>query len=201
MPAPTVFRRILSDGAALGAWFTALRLISCLPVLAKGLAADPRVQDRTLSLRLGWLVDMALDDHETAPVYLRQWPADDWPPVLYHATQVLLEPDLDIFVPSANLWIGTRGTFTPVHSDDEDNLLVQLHGRKSVRLWPPEIRGGKGPLVGIESTFLHAHVCLGVGDMLFLPKGWAHEVTAIDGAISLNIWRADLACFLAADQR
>ncbi|PWN47722.1 Clavaminate synthase-like protein [Violaceomyces palustris] len=51
----------------------------------------------------------------------------------------------------SNVWIGPEDTFTPIHSDPYENLLVQVVGSKRVHLFPPEAghliyldRGGGG---------------------------------------------------------
>lgn len=37
----------------------------------------------------------------------------------------------------SNVWIGPRGTFTPIHRDPYENLFVQVVGSKRVHLFPP----------------------------------------------------------------
>ncbi|MDJ0630680.1 MAG: cupin-like domain-containing protein [Rhodobacter sp.] len=183
-----VIRRVFIDDRALRHWFGVLHGLARVTVKASLLPPDRMSEDRPFRMALGELLQAALSDAAPAPVYLRQWPVASWPPPLRHAAIELVGKSLADILPFAHLWIGTRGVYTPTHSDDEDNLLIQIHGRKRVLIWPPSTRDGKGPPIGAEQDYPHLSVCLGAGDLLYLPKDWAHEVTALDGAVSLNFW-------------
>ena len=41
---------------------------------------------------------------------------------------------------STYLWIGGHGSMTGLHNDDENNVLCQIYGKKTVYLYPPETR-------------------------------------------------------------
>ncbi|KAF4692941.1 hypothetical protein FOZ60_012172 [Perkinsus olseni] len=100
------------------------------------------------------------------------------------------------------MWVGRASTVTAtgVHSDDEDNILVQLQGVKRVVLFPPDAGEAvyvndkyddgtrccdadvyaknwreKWPkLAGVQKAALK--VTLGEGDVLYFPRNWYHDV-------------------------
>lgn len=111
------------------------------------------------------------------------------------------------------LWIGGAGTFTPLHHDLTNNLLIQICGRKHVVLVSPEYRAQiynsyhvysdvrditqpdiqkKFPL--LEDVEIHDFV-IEPGDALFIPLGWWHQVRALDFSVSITHtqfqWRND----------
>jgi hypothetical protein len=108
------------------------------------------------------------------------------------------------------LWLGPKGTLTPLHRDDSDNLFAQVWGEKSILLAAPHHRIALGswstsPLGGLEGCdfdpanpnfeefpaarkieFLTVH--LRAGDLLFLPEGWFHQVSSLSSSLSINFW-------------
>jgi len=111
-------------------------------------------------------------------------------------------------------WIGPAGTFTPLHHDLTNNLLVQLVGRKRVvlvdALHLPRLYNDQHVFSEIEDLTdpaldlarytklagLSAHeVVLEPGQMLYIPLGWWHQVEALDFSVSLTHtafrWRND----------
>ncbi|MCE5979847.1 cupin-like domain-containing protein [Pseudomonas sp. JR33AA] len=113
------------------------------------------------------------------------------------------------FIPP-RIWIGPKGTLTPLHRDDTDNLFAQVWGQKSFILAAPHHRAAlgtwstspKGGLDGCdfnpdapdyerfpearEVPFLR--VVLQAGDLLFLPEGWFHQVESVSTSLSVNFW-------------
>ena len=104
--------------------------------------------------------------------------------------------------PHGMLWIGPAGTFTPLHHDLTNNLLLQLAGRKVVLLAAPgetpklyndhhvfsRIRDLAEPDIlarfpKLDGIRVH-RVILKPGDALFIPLGWWHQVTALDFSVT-----------------
>ena len=108
------------------------------------------------------------------------------------------------------IWIGPKGTLTPLHRDDTDNMFAQVWGQKSFILAAPHHRIALGtwsttPEGGLDGcgfnpdepdyqtfpaakdvTFLR--IVLEGGDMLFLPEGWFHQVSSLSASLSVNFW-------------
>ncbi|MFW9270485.1 cupin-like domain-containing protein [Pseudomonas sp. NR3] len=117
--------------------------------------------------------------------------------------------DASLFIPP-RIWIGPKGTLTPLHRDDTDNLFAQVWGQKTFTLAAPHHREALGtwstaPQGGLDGcdfnpdapdyarfpsardvTFLRA--TLEAGDLLFLPEGWFHQVESVSTSLSVNFW-------------
>lgn len=91
----------------------------------------------------------------------------------------------------ASLWIGPAGTITPPHFDPHAVLLVQLEGRKRVRLAAPANLVLFEQLDGYFATRFadvpHLECVLEPGHALFIPVAWFHEVTALDPSMTLSL--------------
>ncbi len=98
-------------------------------------------------------------------------------------------------------WLGPRGTLTPWHHDLTNNLLVQVVGRKRVRMAPPwafaRMRNsrhcfsdwGNEALPAGEGDAANPPVLetiIGPGEAIFLPVGWWHQVEALDLSASMS---------------
>jgi hypothetical protein len=103
------------------------------------------------------------------------------------------------------MWIGPAGTVTPMHHDLTNNLLVQVAGRKVIKLVPA---------IQADAMYNHIHVFSALGDIehpafdmerfpdfaqarvldvtllpgdaLFLPIGWWHQVRSLDFSVTLT---------------
>jgi hypothetical protein len=101
----------------------------------------------------------------------------------------------------AMLWIGPEGTFTPLHHDLTNNLLVQLRGRKRVIMASPldtpnlynslhvfsdikDVTKAKFTDFPALESVNFIDFTLEAGDALFIPIGWWHQVTSLDFSVS-----------------
>ncbi|XP_046629896.1 bifunctional peptidase and arginyl-hydroxylase JMJD5 isoform X2 [Neodiprion virginianus] len=115
---------------------------------------------------------------------------------------------VDAKSPDINAWLGPKGTISPLHFDPKNNLLCQVFGHKEVILFHPQQTSNLYPYktklltntarvdptkpdfqkwpkfekaIGMTST-------LGPGEMLFIPPGWWHHVTALSQSFSVSFW-------------
>jgi hypothetical protein len=101
-------------------------------------------------------------------------------------------------------WIGPLGTFTPLHFDLTNNMIVQVVGSKRFIMVPPsesrllynhrhvfsavhdiadEAALDRYPLAREAMTY---EFDLEAGELLFIPIGWWHQVTALDFSVSFT---------------
>jgi len=108
---------------------------------------------------------------------------------------------------SAGIWLGGLGSCTIAHYDVFNNIFMQMHGRKRVKLWPPQYfhefhvypdahpRARKTQVnpdsVDYELFPLYESlppptmdVELGPGDSLYIPAFWFHSVEVIESGLS-----------------
>lgn len=122
---------------------------------------------------------------------------------LYSSFPGLL-PYLESFAPSLNaltehaeqaqLWLSSPGVSAAWHYDSLDNLLLQVHGSKTVSIIPPQ---------SCMQTYSSLHpyhrqaliagcsnqsVELRAGDMLYIPAGHWHSVLTGTDSVSVNLW-------------
>lgn len=102
------------------------------------------------------------------------------------------------------MWIGPGNTFTPLHFDLTNNLLIQIVGRKRILLIPPTqtrfMYHHRHVFSDIHDLEDEAAVCahplarnltpyevvLAPGEMLYIPIGWWHQVRSLDFSVMLT---------------
>ncbi len=99
-------------------------------------------------------------------------------------------------------WMGPAGTITPVHHDLTNNFMIQIVGRKLVKLIPscalPNLYNNQHcfSMVDLDNIDLERYpqfrdvpiieVELQPGDLFFLPVGWWHYVRGLDISITIT---------------
>ncbi|KAJ4763756.1 2-oxoglutarate (2OG) and Fe(II)-dependent oxygenase superfamily protein [Rhynchospora pubera] len=114
-------------------------------------------------------------------------------------------------ISSINFWMNRARSRSSTHYDPHHNILCVVSGQKEVILWPPEACRFLYPMpiygeasnhsdVSIEDPDLSVHarakhmkeysqkVILNVGDALFIPEGWFHQVDSSDLTVAVNFW-------------
>lgn len=99
-------------------------------------------------------------------------------------------------------WIGQKGAVTGMHYDLFNNFLTQIRGAKTCRLLPNQKVSRKyysdkfdhyARISTLDAFNLNGHtqdlepiaIDLEPGDVLYIPKGWWHQVKSLDPSISI----------------
>ena len=158
--------------------------------------------DHRRLVRFGELIDWLRGDEASNDIYLTAYNSG--------TNAAALAPLWDDMAPIALLarrerdgffWLGPRGTLTPWHHDLTNNLLVQIMGRKRVRMAPPwafaRMRNSRHCFSDWGNEALPAgdgdsavppilETVIQPGEAIFLPVGWWHQVEALDLSASMS---------------
>ena len=158
--------------------------------------------DHRRLVRFAELIDWLRKDEASNDIYLTAYNSG--------TNAAALAPLWDDMVPIALLeartrdgffWLGPRGTLTPWHHDLTNNLLVQVVGRKHVRMAPPwafaRMRNSRHCFSDWANEALPAghgdstmppvlETIIGPGEAIFLPVGWWHQIEALDLSVSVS---------------
>jgi hypothetical protein len=138
---------------------------------------------------------------------LHQEPLETWdtfrdesPPIRYITRNVVAK----------NIWMGSAGNVTKAHYDTEDNVNIQLRGKKEFILYPSTQLGELYPRSAWDymSNFSQVEIAapdlsryprfgratpmravIEPGDFLYIPIYWWHQVHTLEASLNVNFWR------------
>ncbi|MBY0241971.1 MAG: cupin-like domain-containing protein [Burkholderiaceae bacterium] len=172
-----------------------------------GRHADPDYEMNSIAhkrtMRFGDYVDLVASSGHTNDFYMtanndrhnRQALHELWQDVP-RLTDYLTDDQTGFF------WLGPAGTVTPFHHDLTNNFMIQLSGRKRVRLIAPcetpKLYNQRHCFTPVDGRAIDTErfpamagvpvpeCVLAPGEVLFLPVGWWHFVEALDISITVS---------------
>ncbi|WP_406447728.1 cupin-like domain-containing protein [Streptomyces sp. NBC_00876] len=173
-----------------------------LPATGVLFPQDQRGYERELSF--GEFLDRMTAAGPVAPCYLAYQRAHEiFDPADYDIASLC---PADGHGTDTRVWIGSAGTRSMLHSDLKDNFFCQVWGEKSVILldwrdsravypFPDNLVNSRidlaepdlGRFPRLRKAVLH-HARLRPGDLLYIPRGWWHDVRAHTPSVSVNHW-------------
>lgn len=209
---PAVFQGLTDSWRARSAWqpdklrqeLGDLRVCALVELPSEGVLLPQDQVSYEQTMPLAEFIDIMATANAEAPCYLA-----------YKRAAELFDPadyDFDTLLPGAGpgrdtrVWMGSADTRSMLHSDLKDNLFCQIYGQKSVVLlsWRDsraaypfpdnlvnsQVDIGRPDLERFprlaDVTFYQA--VLEPGDVLFIPRGWWHDIRAVSPSISINHW-------------
>ncbi len=206
-PEPVLLRGRASTWPALSRWsFDYLKTISGDRMVRLVQGNREQGQTRFTQMPMAEYIELiAQRKHSDQKLYLKEFD-------LFHEFPFLLKDCVyeDFFPwyvrPGKFAWIGQQGAETGLHYDIFDNFLIQVVGVKKLLLFSPSAiprfyQSDKFDYGARDSLFNANHpdyerfpllkevrplvleFC--PGDVLYIPKGWWHQVISIDATISI----------------
>jgi lysine-specific demethylase 8 len=209
---PLVFHGLATDWPACSRWSpTELRrshadrqvtALVDLPGSGVLFPQDQRLYERTLPF--AEFVDAMLSATAESPCYLAYKRVQEIFPCEDYDFASLLGPyNTD---PDTRVWVGSAGTRSMLHSDLKDNLFCQIWGEKHIVLvpwedsisvypFPDNLVNSQVDLAELDlerfpklrDAVLYAGT-VGPGDILFMPRGWWHDIRSKTPSVSVNHW-------------
>ena len=121
-------------------------------------------------------------------------------------------PNINIFR-TGKLWIGPSNSRTPLHKDGPENLAIQIYGEKKWQIFDKKdndklcfnknnsnlqwSRYSINNYLTCPTAFFSKkyEIIMKSGDMLYLPKQWAHDVENKSKSIMINYWNKPIYFF------
>lgn len=208
---PAVFSGAAEGWPAMASWTPQalsarvghLEVVVLVEEIVTGDPGEP-VVSRHRRMRLGEYLQRLQDSSHSG--YLAQYP------LLEQAPELADDLRFPAFARSplrwTNVWIGPAATRSHLHFDEDENLLTQVFGRKRLLLVAPEY----GPrCYPVNTTWSDCYspidplapdlarfprfdgvpvidLVLQPGDLAYIPRGWWHDVRALEPSISVNQW-------------
>ena len=215
---PVIITDALSDWKALGVWSpeylaSALKMRRVQVAISSGDrfnyrpqrgAAVEEFQLETMDFPSA-VARMSRPGHEHLYVMQRSIP-EQFPELL---SDIKTPPWIRNQQTKINLWFGGANNVTPLHHDQPNNFYAQLYGRKRFTIFDPmetdflypypvETEVGHISYVDVEQPDLIKYpnfrrarsyeFTIEMGELLYLPAFWWHQVRSLETAISVNFW-------------
>lgn len=209
---PVILTGLLDDCAARTRWsldYFQRQFGERMVEVQFGRNADPQYEQNSIAhkrhMRFGSYVELVRDGGHTNDFYMTANNGQHNGQALHELWQDV-PPLADYLAPQPDnrgfFWLGPAGTVTPLHHDLTNNFMVQIMGRKRVRLvapWhTPSLRNHRhcfsevdGRRIDVQRYPAMAGVpvldcVLAPGEILFLPVGWWHFVEALDITVTIS---------------
>lgn len=207
---PVIITGMLDDCAARSKWtlgYLGEQLGERMVEVQFGRSADPDYEMNSQShkrrMRFGEYVELVRDSGHTNDFYMT---ANNDGQNRESLQELMADaPPLPEYLDPAGrgfFWFGPAGTITPFHHDLTNNFMIQIAGRKRVRLIAPcdtpKLYNQRhcftpvdGRNIDLQRFPMMADVpvidcVLEPGEILFLPVGWWHFVEALDITITIS---------------
>lgn len=210
---PVIIRNSMENWQALKLWTPtyfrdAFGQVEVFVLMNETLTGDDEGKVATVykKIRLSTFIDNVLTIPSTAG-YLEQYPIFKQIPSLNQHVHFPKLYWLKMFT-WPGLFIGPKSTKSKLHCDQLDNFFFQIYGSKRIILIPKQYYDSCYPTnsawddsfspIDIENPDYtkfpkfkdveYFEVTLQPGEMIYIPRGWWHDVRSLEISINVNIW-------------